>query len=169
MYVLDATPLIYLAKVEQLDLVTALPGDCCLPELGYQEVVTTGIEAGHADARRIERAVEADHFSVEPDPETPFVERLQRNERVSDADVAVLALAKSVDGIAVMDEQYGRSVADTEGITTRGTAYVVLNAQKQGAIDATESKEIVDALLDAGWYCAPDLYAKIRTKIEELA
>jgi len=164
MYVFDATPLISLASAGRLGLVAALDGDCCLPERVYGEVVTAGIEAGHADARRIERAVENGLLAVESVP----AEQLARSEGLSEADVSVLALAATRDGTAVIDEQYGRTVADAEEIPTRGTAYVVLNAQQCGVIDDEEARAIVDELLDAGWYCSPDLYARIRNKIDDI-
>jgi len=170
MYVFDATPLISLASTDRLDLVASLDDPRCMPESVYEEVVTAGIDAGHADARRIERAVEEGMLAVEsdPDPDAALVERLSRADALSEADVAVLALADVRDGTAVMDEAYGRSVADTEGIHTRGTAFVVLRAQRHGAIGPDESRTAIDDLLDAGWYCAPDLYARILEKIEEI-
>jgi predicted nucleic acid-binding protein len=168
MFVFDATPLICLASVERLHLVSSLPGDCCLPEAVYEEVVTAGINAGHADARRIERAIEDDRFAVESDPDSPLVGTLDRSDRLGGADIAVLALAADAGGTAVMDEQYGRTVADTEGIPTRGTAYVVLRAQKAGQLTATAARTTIDELIDAGWYCEPDLYSDVRRKIAEI-
>lgn len=168
MYVFDTSPLILLASANYLDLVTALDDECCLPECVYEEVVTAGIEAGHPDARRVEQAIQDDHFRVAPNPETPLVDQLAHADTLSDADVAVLALAADCAGIAVIDEQYGRTVAETEGIQTRGSAYVVLNAQQSGLIDAVTARTAIDALLDAGWYCAPDLYANIRDKVDEI-
>lgn len=168
MYVFDATPLISLASVDRLELVSVLDGDCAVPAPVYEEVVTTGITAGYADARRIEQAIEAGQFSIEPVPETPLVEKLSRSDTLSGADIAVLTLAADCDGVAVMDEQAGRTVAGVEGIQTRGTAYIVLNAQSARAINATTARQIIDELLDSGWYCAPDLYRQIRAKIDDI-
>jgi len=170
MYVFDATPLISLASADRLALVTSLDGPRYMPESVYDEVVTAGLDGGHADARRIERAVENEVLAVEPDPDpdVSLVERLSRVDALSGADVAVLALAGERGGTAIMDEAYGRSVSDAEGIATRGTAYVVLHAQRRGAIGPEESRAAIDDLLDAGWYCAPDLYARILEKIEEI-
>ncbi|MDS0301075.1 hypothetical protein NDI76_20255 [Halogeometricum sp. S1BR25-6] len=50
MWVLDATPLIYLAKVDRLDLVQHLDGSCVIPDRVYEEVIETGIEQGNPDA-----------------------------------------------------------------------------------------------------------------------
>lgn len=68
-----------------------------------------------------------------------------------------------------MDERYGRDVAETESIPTRGTAYLVLWLLREGHLSGTEAGEIIDALLEAGWYCAPDLYKSMQRKIDELA
>lgn len=168
MYVFDATPLIYLAKAKRLALVDELSVECCTPERVFDEVVTKGIEEGHADARRIERAIDTETIAVLSAPESDLFERLQRNQHLSEADAAVLALADEYDGTAVMDEQYGRTVADSEGVPTRGTAYLVLRLVEADVIGAEEARETIDAMIDAGWYCAPDLYANLRRRIDNL-
>jgi predicted nucleic acid-binding protein len=167
MYVFDATPLIYLATVERLSLLELLDVSCLVPEPVSAEVVTAGIDGGHADARRIERAIDDDILSVVSVPATETFGRLQGNDDLSRADAAVLAVADSRDGTAIVDERYGRDVAAAEGITTRGTAFLVLSLLDADAIDAAEARSTIDAMLDAGWYCAPDLYARISAAIDE--
>ena len=169
MWVFDATPLIYLAKVDRLALVQHLEASCVLPERVYEEVVETGLEQGYPDARRIERSVDADRFDIVSVETTPLLSRLQDNSNLSDADVAVLTCADAHDGVAVMDETYGRDVAAAEGITTRGTAYLVLKLASEGAISVDDARTVIDAMIDEGWYCAPDVYTKIIQKLESLA
>lgn len=169
MWVFDATPLIYLAKADRLTLVEQLEGSCVLPERIYEEVVVTGIEEDYPDARRIERRVEAGQFDVVSVGPTPLLSRLQTNENLSDADAAVLAYAGAHDGVAVMDETYGREVAAAEGITTRGTAYLVLTLAKRDAISVDEARTVIDAMIDDGWYCAPDVYRKLLQTLEEFS
>jgi predicted nucleic acid-binding protein len=169
MWVFDATPLIYLATVDRLGLVEHLETSCVIPDRVYEEVVDTGLEEGYADARRIERQVDAGRFEVVSVEATPLSSRLQGNSNLSDADVAVLACADAHDGVAVMDETYGRDVAAAEGITTRGTAFLVLQCTKQGAISGDDARTIIDTMIDEGWYCAPDVYTKIVRQIEALS
>ena len=164
-WVFDATPLIYLAKAERLDVIETLDGPRIVPEAIHHEVVTTGVERGYDDARRIERAVEAGLVDVDLD-DSPVADRLQRHPGLSDADVAVLACADARDGVAVMDESAGRSAAEVEDIETRGTAYLVLSAVKRGAMAPERGHRTIDAMVDAGWYVAPDLYTKIVRKLE---
>lgn len=169
MWVFDATPLIYLAKVDRLELVQQLDELCVIPERVYGEVVKTGIEHGYPDARRIERSVEDDLFEVVTVEDTAFMSRLQQNPNLSDADVAVLACAAVHEDVAVMDETYGRNVAATEGITTRGTAYLILLLATQEVISVDEARTVIDAMIEEGWYCAPNVYAKIIQKLDEIA
>ena len=168
MWVFDATPLIYLAKVDRLALVRQLDVSCVIPERVYEEVVETGLEQGYPDARRIERGVDADGFVIESVETAPLLSRLRENNDLSDADVAVLAFADAHDGVAVMDETYGRDVAAAEGITTRGTAYLVLKLASEGTIGVDEARSVIDAMVDEGWYCAPDVYAKIVRKLDSM-
>jgi predicted nucleic acid-binding protein len=168
MYVLDATPLIYLAKAGGLSLVSDLPSECCTPEQVHEEVVTTGIDEGYADARRIERIVEDGVLDVVAVDERDTFERLRHNQNLSAADAAVLTVADERDATAVMDEQYGRTVADAEGIATLGTVYLVLRSLEADRISAETARETIDAMMDAGWYCAPDLYARILRRIDDL-
>ena len=168
MWVFDATPLIYLAKVDRLALVQQLDVSCVIPECVYEEVVETGLEQGYPDARRIEHGVDADRFVIESVETTPLLSRLRENNDLSDADVAVLAFADAHDGVAVMDETYGRDVAAAEGITTRGTAYLVLKLASEGTISVDKARSVIDAMVDEGWYCAPDIYAKIVRKLDSM-
>ena len=167
-WVLDATPLIYLAKAERLDVIETLDEPRIVPETVHHEVVTAGVERGYDDARRIERAVEAGLLgivTVDLD-DSPVADRLKRHPGLTDADVAVLACADARDTIAVMDESAGRSAAEVEDIETRGSAYVVLSAVQRGMLTPKRGRETIDAMIDAGWYVAPDLYTTLVRKLE---
>ncbi|SFR90223.1 Predicted nucleic acid-binding protein, contains PIN domain [Halomicrobium zhouii] len=166
MWVFDATPLIYLAKVNRLDVVEFLDDPRLVPEPVYGEVVDAGLEAGYPGARRIERQVDDGVFEVAAVPETSLATRLEDNDSLSEADVAVLVCAAERDAVAVMDEAYGRDVAATEGIDTRGTAYLVLSAVSDGTISVQEGRDIIDKMIDAGWFCAPDVYTRIVGKLD---
>jgi len=168
MLVFDATPLIYLATVERLGMVRLLGQNCVIPEPVYDEVVTVGVEAGHPDARRVEQAVEDGVFEVRDVDESELVRRLEGNPNISDADASVIALAAENDGIAILDERYGRTTAETEGVETRGTVWIVLLLVRDGELSAEEAREIVDEMVEAGWYCSTDLYSRIVRKLEEM-
>lgn len=167
--VFDATPLIYLGKTDQLDVIADVDRRLVVPERVYGEVVAEGMERGYADAKRVDTLVRDGTFERRTFEENDRFDRLVRNTRLSRADTAVLLLADELGGTAVMDEGYGRSIAETEGVETRGTAYLVLSLVKNGGLAPEYAREIVDAMLDAGWHCSTDLYAKILRKLDSLA
>lgn len=164
--IFDATPLIYLAKADKLGVVKTTDGPRLVPNPVYHEVVADGIEAGYDDARRIEQAVGDGILQVVDIEDSPTATRLARHPGLSDADVAVLACAEARDAVAVMDEAAGRSAAEVEGIETRGTAYLVLSAVKRGHLSPAAGRETIDAMIESGWYVAPDLYTRLVRKLE---
>jgi len=103
--------------------------------------------------------------SVDVD-DSALATRLARHPGLSDADVAVLACAAAHDAVAVMDETAGRSAAEVEEIETRGTAHLVLSAVKTGEVSPETGRKTIDAMVEAGWYVAPDLYTRTVRKLE---
>ena len=167
MWVFAVTPLLYLANVDRLGLVQHLDASCVIPERVHDEVVSTGLEQEYPAARHIQHHVDACHMDMVSVDQTPLLSRLQNHRNLSDADTAVLAHADAHEGIAVMDETYGQDVAASEDITTRGTAYIVLRLTAEGEIEPDDARDVIDAILGAGWYCAPDVYATILGAIDD--
>ena len=108
-------------------------------------------------------------FTIHSVDATILFDRLCRNPNLSDADCAVLAYAFEHDGIAVMDETYGRDVASTEGVTTRGTAYLVLSLADQQVISVETARTVIDGMVAEGWYCSPSMYANLVQKLDLIA
>lgn len=167
--VLDATPLIYLGKADRLDALEKFDRELLVPQRVYDEVVHVALEKGYADAKRVDERVKDGILRQSTVEETERFENLVTETELSPADTAVILLADEVGGTAVMDEQYGRNIADTENVETRGTAFLLLSLVKRGELDADDARDAIDAMLDAGWHCAPNLYAKILRKLDELA
>jgi predicted nucleic acid-binding protein len=67
-----------------------------------------------------------------------------------------------------MDESAGRSAAEVADVETRGTTYLVLAAVKDGALSTEDGRDAIDAMIDHGWYVAPDVYTTIVGKLESL-
>jgi len=93
-------------------------------------------------------------------------ERLQRHPGLSDADVAVIACADARNAVAVIDESAGRFAAEVENIETHRSAYVVLSAVQRGMLTPERGRETIDAMVDVGWYVAPELYTTLVRKLE---
>jgi len=167
--VFDATPLIYLGKANRLDVLKNFRQETLVPNPVYEEVVYRGLRKGYVDANRVDEFVRNGPLQQRAVEKPKRFERLTEETKLSAADTAVLSLADEVDGTAVMDESYGREIADMEDVETRGTAYLLLSLVKRGDIDADEARETIDVMVDSGWHCSTDLYADIRRKLEEIA
>ncbi|MGB2728929.1 MAG: DUF3368 domain-containing protein [Halobacteriota archaeon] len=135
--------------------------------LVFEEVVVKGKEAGKADALIIERLIEQGVFQVTEVEETDVYRELTKNKKLSKADVEVLALAKVEDGVAIVDEDYARWIAEVEDIKCGGTIYLIISLLEKGVITKREAREIIDGIIEKGWFCSTDLYARILRRLEE--
>lgn len=159
--VFDATPLIYLAKVNKLHLLEKIDAELIIPHSVFEEVVVKGRELGKPDASIIERLINEGIFKIEETGESGFYNKLKENENLSHADIEVLFLARERNCTAIMDEDYARRIAEAEGIHCRGTIYLIFSLLKRDVIGKEDTRETVDKMIESGWYCSTDLYAKI--------
>ncbi len=80
MFILNATPVIYLAKTDRIQLLEELEQNCVMPNSVYEEVVIRGREKGEADALKIEDCVKNDVFEVKEAPDTPLSKKLDESD-----------------------------------------------------------------------------------------
>jgi predicted nucleic acid-binding protein len=163
--VLNSTPLIYLAKGSVLELLEELPEKKIIPPLVHEEVVIKGKQRGATDAILIEKAVDKGAIERETIKDKKFLRALLKIPGLHRADAEVLAIARELKATAVMDDEKARAVADLNGITNRGTVYLLLRLQKLGLLTKREVKSKVDGMIKLGWRCSTAVYAEI---LEEL-
>lgn len=168
MFVFDASPLIVLASAGRLSLLETFDRQLVVPRPVRVEAVDTGLESGYADARRLKTAIDDGRLSVQEVERTDLYDELSSTGGLSEADASVIAHASANEAVAIMDERIGRTVAEAEGVQTRGTAFVVLSRVRDGAISAEEGKAIIDELVEGEWYCSTDLYRKILSTLEDM-
>ncbi len=167
MFVFDAIPLIYLAKAKVLKYVCELEEEILIPETVFQEVVVEGKNMGFPDAIRVEKLVDKGIFEIVPAERGIIYDKLEDNNFLSKADMDVLEIALQENGIAVMDDSYPRTIAKIEGIRCRGTFYLIFRMLNEKIVDKEEAKNIIDEIIEEGWYCTTDLYSHIMKKLEE--
>lgn len=138
--VADASPLIFLAKIRQLELIHTLLGrDIRLPQAVRRELFTGRIDP--VEQELLERFL-AD-CRIEP----------VRNPRrfasaMSKADNAALTLAlRSKADFLLCDERVTRSMAEIEGIRPLGTLGLLLRAARRKQISTGEARRSVDLLI----------------------
>ncbi|MEM2226466.1 MAG: DUF3368 domain-containing protein [Candidatus Bathyarchaeia archaeon] len=84
------------------------------------------------------------------------------------ADAEVLAIAKELDGMAIVDDEISRKTAKIYGISYAGTPYILMKAVSQGLIAKDDAKRALDEMILSGWRCGVETYAKILEAMERL-
>ena len=151
--VLDASPLIALARIGSLALLRQLADQIVIPEAVYRESVTQAqgrpgsVEIDHADwiGRR--------HVD-----DQARVTRLRTQIGWGEAEAIVLVQQLHADAV-VLDDATARYVAEQEGCIVVGLLGLLVDGKRRGLIPAV--KPLLDAMREARFYVTDDLYAAI--------
>lgn len=160
-FVFDATPLIYLGKVSLLEKVKQFPENKYIPKSVYREVVDTGKENGRPDAFIIEKLVRNGSIKTRMPANKKYITHLRENPKIHEADADVLALAFELNGIALLDDEEARGMAETEGIEHHGTIYILLRMVKMKLLTKEEALSCLNKMIRMGWRCSTELYGEI--------
>jgi predicted nucleic acid-binding protein len=155
----NASPLIHLARIGQLELLHHLYGEVFVPESVWEEVVVKG--AGQPGAAMIERAGWVRRKSV---ANLWLVRVLRRELEVGEAEAIALALEIGAE-LLLMDDRVGRKIAQFLGVRCVGTVGVLMEAKKKGLIPLV--KPSLDALRVSGFYLGDELYERVLRDVEE--
>ncbi|KXA90954.1 hypothetical protein AKJ63_01510 [candidate division MSBL1 archaeon SCGC-AAA259D18] len=162
MIVSDASPLIYLAKINRLDLLYDIFETVHIPERVRVEVVDRGKELGESDALIIENAIESGWIEVSQ------VEPLKVPIELEEGEIAALSLAKRM-GIeeVLVDEVPARKAARMLDLRPRGTLYVLLKDVERGKTSLDGFLEVLDELAGEGFRLKEEVYLKAVKKARE--
>ncbi|MFH1907248.1 MAG: DUF3368 domain-containing protein [Chloroflexota bacterium] len=129
-WVVNASPVIALARIGQADLLMRLPKQAVIPQAVEQEL----LHAPASDPAR--RAVEDGMFKV---VKTPAPEILAWDLGKGETAVLLYALAKP-NWVAVLDDGAARRCARSLSLTLTGTLSVVILAKQHGLIESAVFK-----------------------------
>jgi len=163
--IFDSTPLIYFAKAGLINLLKKLPDEKIIPKLVYEEVVTKGKDIDKCDAFIIDELVKSRVFILKESREAAEFSKVPKLHK---ADAEVLALAREMNGIAIIDDMAARNIAIIEGIEYGGSIWLLFRLVKKKIIKKTEAKNSVDNFIKIGWRCSTELYSVIMKELEEL-
>jgi predicted nucleic acid-binding protein len=159
----NSSPLIYLAKVDRLNLIKDIYGRIWIPEAVFNEAVTQGKIVGIADASIIEGAVGRWILKERIKPEIDLKYKfLDENERIGLGEKQALKLCKQLNAnIFIVDDREARRVSRILKVKPIGTCGVLINACKQGLISAEEAEQMLDRLVKAGFRIDPVVYSMV--------
>jgi predicted nucleic acid-binding protein len=143
----DASPLILLAKVSQLDLVSAFAKEVWIPESVWSEIT--------APPRRPEMAEIERRFS-QAIRSADGVIQAAFSLVVDEGEAGVLALAMAEEhACLLMDDRKGRAVAAARGFRCIGTLGLLVRAKLAGRIEALAP--LFESLREERWFIDPGL------------
>jgi predicted nucleic acid-binding protein len=158
LWVVNASPVILLAKVGLLDLLQQLGSPVVIPEAAVLEIQ----RRGSADPA-VQALAQAKWLpSVDPGPIPTNLAAFG----LGDGETAVLAhaLVNSGSG-AIVDDQAARNAAAALGIPHQGTLAVVVAAKAQGLIAA--ARPVVDQLRVHGMYLSDQVMNQALAQVGE--
>jgi len=140
--VTNSGPLMALAKLGLLHLLSQLYGKVDMPEAVYDEVVLSGRAQGYSDSLPVKLAIQRKQLVVkkvnklkDEIAELP----LHRGEK----QVLCLALESQAD-LVLLDDMLARNEARALGISVKGTLGVVVKAYRMGFLNLNEVHTIFD-------------------------
>ena len=156
----DASALINLARIDELDLLHRLYGELLIPEAVWREVVVAG--AGQPGAEEVRAASWIETRDVANEH---LVRALRQDLDAGEAEAIALALEVGAD-LLLMDERLGRETARHLELRYVGLIGVLIAAKRSGLIDAIKPR--LDRLRDgAGFRVSDALYARVLQDEEE--
>ena len=164
--IFDATPLIYLGKINFIQKIAHFPEEKYTPESVYKEVVVEGKKSGQPEVFLIENIIETGIIKIRAPADNQYLSHLKENPKIHKGDAEVLALAYELEGIALLDDEKARGIAEIEGIEHRGTIYLLLKMMTIGLVTKEETLDGLNEMIHEGWRCSTELYADILKAIK---
>jgi len=153
----DTSPLLNLALIDRLDLLTAQFSGVTVPQQVWDELTDgeDGLEAlrGVRDGGFLQL--------VEVEQSDLYVE-LRHELDVGETAAICYAVEENAD-LVLLDERDGRRVARRHDLDVTGVIGVLLRGAKAGAVDLEHE---LDDLREAGFWISDDLYSRILSETE---
>ena len=163
-YVLDATPIIHLARVGILKLVQKI----CDPYITKEVYRETTQDTNYPDTFIIKDQVESGNIKIIEDLDIKQLKALTRHPGIHLGEAETLAAAKKHGGVAVLDDAEARALARVYGIDNApGTLFLLFRFLNLNHLTADETAKTLDDLITSGLYLDPKTYHKAKQKINE--
>jgi predicted nucleic acid-binding protein len=161
--VCDASPLIFLAKLDRLTLIGSLLGGEVVVLQGVVAEVLAPAENFHAEQQRLREFLGSIRIVTIPEPTQP-------SGRLSASDARTLAYAvRHCADWLVADERLLRRIAAHEGIATIGTLGLLVLAARRGLLTGQEAMADVDTAVSSHHLrISIALYRDIRRELLEV-
>ena len=162
MIISDSTPLIHLARIGRLDLLSRLFKKVIIPESVFNEIVIKGEEQGYLDAKLIRKAteewIEIKELNKE---ELTELDEILKIGPIGIAEGEAITLANNMRLPLLIDDSIGQKIARTLNIETYWTTSVVLKGVSVKIITRPEAKKLVEDLINGGLRVKPEVVIEL--------
>ncbi|MEM6796075.1 MAG: DUF3368 domain-containing protein [Acidobacteriota bacterium] len=150
--VVNSTPIVALALIDQLTLLQSLYQRVLIPPAVHGEVAAGG--SGRPGSFHLERSSWIERVELRDPRRADLIFDLDRGE------AEVIALAQEVHAdLVIIDERLGRRYADRLGFRVTGTLGVLLKAKAEGCLK--EVRPSVETLRRGGIHLSPQLIERV--------
>lgn len=159
----DASPIINLSIIGQLELLPKLFGRVVIPTAVFEEIAVQG--AGLPGAAEV---LSADWVEIKPPQNRAFLNLLLAEKDLHRGEAAAIALAVELHADAlIVDDAIGRIHARKQGIPFVGILGILLRAKKKGHLAAVQP-ELERLKNEANFFISQNLYAEILQLADEV-
>lgn len=162
----DTGPLIYLAAVDQFDLLRFYFSELKIPLAVYQEILDTGQQ--RSGSSETDMGIQVGWIQVVMDQNERLINSfIERGMTYTDACILTLA-QETPNSLLLSDDLDIRTRALSERLKTIGTIGILIEGKRDGYIDSL--KVLLDRLIERGFHLNPngELYRDVLHLSEEL-
>ncbi len=152
----NSSPLIFLAKINRLDIMKKLFNKIIIPTEVKEEILMKD----SLDSKIISRAIEEEWINISPQQKS-----LDLN--LGKGENAAISLAKEKNDSLMIDDSQGVKAAASLNIKTIRTTTIILMALKKKIITKKEAINLINKIVELGYYIAPEHYSSLLTKLVE--
>ena len=163
---LDATPIIYLCKTGRSRIFGDFSEEKYTTPKVVEEVIDKGKILGAPDAFIADELVQRSIIKVREPARSGFLALLLTLPHLHEAEAQVLALAKEMGGVAIIDESLAREFSRLYNVEAHGTAYLLLRLMYRGRLSRKQVRDAIDGMILAGWRLTAEEYAKLMRELE---
>lgn len=162
----NSSPLMYLSKLNKLNLLKELFKEITMPKEVYEEVVIKGKEERYFDVIAIEAGIKEGWIKIKEEKIEKDIEDLILELDLGER--ALISLAKKLKpSLLIIDDASARAIAESMGFNVKGTLYILLKAYKKRIISKKEAKELINRLIILGFRISQELYIELLEEIEK--
>jgi len=161
----NATPLIYLAKADQLEIFQTVIRQILIPQSVYREVVVEGKNLGEKDAYRVDRAISEGWIIVQ---EVKDIYPVEIPIHPGEAEVISLAKEMGVERV-LLDDVKARVACELAGLRPIGTLGIILRAVGDHNLSFDQFLTTLEHIVRSGFYLKEEIYLRAVQEAKKLS